>query len=116
MQNGIDSDQSSVSDHEVETIPSLESLDDFMSLDNIELAISQVTQLLSYDRGRNGLMVHQEFGEFEDTIGQGARGDQVVFERGDQMKNLCQELVFLLSEDGQDIDFSDSIVSLQILQ
>ena len=105
--NGIDSDHSSVSDQD-DTIPSMESLDDIMSLDNIELAINHVSQLLSYGRSRNGLMVHQELEELDVAIGVGS---EQVFEREGQMKNLCQELVFLLSAEEQDNNFADSIVS-----
>ena len=112
--NGIDSDHSSVSDHE-ETNPSVESLDDFMTLDNIEIAINHVSQLLSYERNRNGLIIHQELDESDDSVGHGVGGDQGVFERGDQMKTLCQELVHLLSEEVQVIDLSDSIVSCSIV-
>ncbi|KAI6653220.1 Liprin-beta-1 isoform X7 [Oopsacas minuta] len=96
LYNGLASDNSDTSLNSLDGIDSVENIEDFVTLDNIELAISQVSQLLAFERNRNGLVLPPEIQEFEDSLIINDLPE--VYERGDQIRSLCQELSVLLSD------------------
>ena len=105
LTNGLDSDHSSSlnSFDEVESNPTrttpdeARSFDDFMNLENIDLAINHVSNLLSFDRNLNGMVLPRE--DLDDTLVRGVEARRT----GDQMNSLCQQLLQLL-ENGEDLD------------
>ena len=96
-------------------IDSVDSMEEFLNLDSIELAISHVSQLLAHERGRNGIVLPLDMREYDDSLLDGLGRLPHLFERGDQLKSLCQELSVLLSEDGHDTS-TEPIVSYIYLQ
>lgn len=108
---GSEHDSNSLNSLEDLGIESVDSMEEFINLDSIDLAISHVSQLLTLERGRNGLVLPSDLREFDDSLLDGLGRVPQVFERGDQLKSLCQELSVLLSEYGDDTS-NEPIVSL----
>ena len=117
LHNGLgDSEHSSNSLNSLDDlgIESVDSMEGLMNLDSLELAINHVSQLLTHERGRNGLVLPPDMRVFDDSLLDGLARIPQVFERGDQLKSLCQELSVLLSEDDYDSP-NEPIVSLYFI-